>query len=115
MDPADADSMMLAVRQRVRRNLFKPAEYRGLNLLIKPIAVDLDRAAQKAGHDPKSRAGRLYRLSVGWRVLTLGTLTNILCAMATPSAAPLLAVYPLFWIAQLINYRRERLTLDRYG
>jgi hypothetical protein len=120
MDPVDGGPMLLIGMQRARHNVLsgtaeRIGAYRGINVITKPIAIDLDRAVRRAGYDPNSRDGRLYQLGIGWRILIMGTLANILCTIATPNAAPLLAACPVFWVVHFINDCHERSMLAKYG
>lgn len=61
------------------------------------IAHTIDRFVERAGHDPRSVDGRLYRQRVATRLTFSAMAINVVCAIVTPSALPILAVYAVIW------------------
>ena len=61
------------------------------------IAHTIDRFVERAGHDPRSVDGRLYRQRVATRLTFSAMAINVVCAIITPSAWPILAVYAVIW------------------
>jgi hypothetical protein len=61
------------------------------------IADTIDRFVERAGHDPRSVDGRLYRQRVATRLTFSAMAINVVCAIISPSALPILAIYAVIW------------------
>jgi hypothetical protein len=75
------------------------------------VAHTIDRAVVKAGHDPKSVDGRLYRQTVAKRLTLVAMLFNVVCAILNPSSLPLLGAYIFIWPWYLWRSSAERKSL----
>lgn len=75
------------------------------------VTHTIDRAVVKAGHNPKSTGGRLYRQTVAKRITLAAMSFNVVCAIINPAALPLLGAYALIWPWYLWRANVERKSL----
>jgi hypothetical protein len=79
--------------QQIGHGAYRVAEDRSVVV----VAHTIDRFVKRAGYDPVSMDGRLYRQHVATRLTFVAMVINIVCAIISPSALPIVAAYAIIW------------------